>query len=239
MPAALITGAAIRVGQGLAQRLAHRGYDVALHYHTSAPDDTLDYCRRVGVEAKTYRCDFTDLPQVEELIDTVLADFKDLSVLVNCAANFIHENVEQTSLDTLERSLQVNLMAPFVLMREYKRRVNRGLIVNILDERIERALPAFAAYSVSKAGLAHLTRLAAVEWGRTVRVNGIAPGLILPPAGRGDEYLEQHKSDNPMQAYGSVDDLARALDYLLDSPFVNGEVLFVDGGESRSTMGLP
>lgn len=231
MPSALVTGAAVRVGQGLAMHLAHRGYDVALHYHSSPPEETLDYCRRAGVRARAFRCDLQDLPRVEELIGQVLDEFPDLSVLVNSAANFIQENTERTSLETLEQSLRVNLMAPFVLMREYKRRVNRGLIVNILDERIERALPAFAAYSVSKAGLAHLTRLAAVEWGRTVRVNGIAPGLILPPAGRGPDYLEQHKGDNPMETHGRVDDLARALDYLLDSPFVNGDILFVDGGE--------
>ncbi|MFQ5482651.1 MAG: SDR family oxidoreductase [Nitrospinaceae bacterium] len=232
MPAALITGAAIRIGQALAQRLAERGYDIALHHHASDPAVTLENCRAAGVRCQTYQADLTGLPAVEGLIGRVQADFPDLEVLINSAANFIQENVESTSLGTLEKSLRGNLMAPFLLMRDYKRRVNRGLIVNILDERIGRRLPAFAAYSVSKVGLAHLTRLAAVEWGETVRVNGIAPGLILPPQGQGGGYLERNRGKVPMQRHGSVADLMRGLDYLLDSPFVNGEILFIDGGEN-------
>ena len=124
-------------------------------------------------------------------------------------------------------------MAPFILMREYKKKVNSGLIINILDERILRKVSTFGAYSVSKYALAHLTELSAVDWGETVRVNGIAPGLILPPAGSSDEYLVKNASNIPTKTHGSISDILRGLDYLLDSPFVNGEILFIDGGESK------
>ncbi|QPJ61923.1 MAG: SDR family oxidoreductase [Candidatus Nitronauta litoralis] len=233
MPTALITGGAVRIGQALAQRLAHRGYNIALHHGKSDPADTLAYLDCTMVTTKAYPCDLSDLSAVESLVESVKKDFDDLEILVNCAANFIQENVETTSMETLDRTLNVNLKAPFILMREFKRLVGCGQIVNILDERIEKNIPTFAAYSVSKVGLAHLTKLAAVEWGETVRVNGIAPGLILPPQGQGPEYMEKNKGNVPMNRHGSVDDLAKALDYLLDSEFVNGEILFVDGGESR------
>ncbi len=233
MPTALITGGAIRIGQALAQRLAHRGYNIALHYGQSDPAETLVYLDSTMVTAKAYPCDLSDLSAVELLVEKVKVDFDDLELLINCAANFMQENIESTSRKTLERSLNVNLMAPFLLMREYKRLIGCGQIINILDERIEKNIPTFAAYSVSKVGLAHLTKLAAVEWGESVRVNGIAPGLILPPKGQGDDYMEKNKGNVPMNRHGSVDDLVKALDYLLDSDFVNGEILFVDGGESR------
>ena len=233
MPSALVTGGAIRVGQAMAQRLAHRGYNIALHHGHSDPADTIAYCEKVGVKAKPYTCDLNDTAAVAKLMGRVVQDFPGLSVLVNSAANFIQETVEATSLETLDKSLNVNLKAPFVLMRDFKRQVGQGLIVNILDERIEKNIPTFAAYSVAKFGLLHLTRLAAVEWGETVRVNGIAPGLILEPQGHGPEYMERNKGNVPMNRHGSVEDLTRALDYLIDSPFVNGEVMFVDGGESR------
>jgi pteridine reductase len=84
--------------------------------------------------------------------------------------------------------------------------------------------------------LEHATKLAAVEWGEAVRVNAIAPGLILPPAGCGQEYLDKNKKNVPTKTHGNVSDLTRALDYLIASPFVNGEVLFVDGGSSKSGL---
>ena len=182
---------------------------------------------------KTYPGNLTDLAFAEALIGQVTADGADVQLLVNCAANFIQENVEQTSTKTLADTMALNLMSPYLLMREYKKQVGQGMIVNILDKRITKNIPAFAAYSVSKVALEHVTKLAAVEWGESVRVNAIAPGLILPPAGHGQEYLDRNKKNVPTKTHGDVSDLTRALDYLIESPFVNGEVLFVDGGDSK------
>ena len=108
-----------------------------------------------------------------------------------------------------------------------------NLIINILDERILRSVSTFGAYSVSKLALAHLTELSAVSWGETIRVNGIAPGLILPPSGSPDEYLINNASNIPTKTHGNTSDILRGFDYILDSPFVNGEILFIDGGESK------
>ena len=166
-------------------------------------------------------------------MEQVVSEFSDIALLINCAANFIQENVEHTSTKTLVDTMALNLMSPYLLMRDYKQQVGQGMIVNILDERITKNIPTFAAYSVSKVALEHVTKLAAVEWGETVRVNAIAPGLILPPAGKGQDYLDRNKKNVPMKTHGNVSDLTRALDYLMTSPFVNGEILFVDGGSSK------
>ncbi|MGP0565835.1 MULTISPECIES: SDR family oxidoreductase [unclassified Nitrospina] len=234
MPTAIVTGAAVRIGKALACRLADRGYDLAVHHHHSQPEDVLAYAKSKGVKAKAYSVDLTDLTAAEKLIPDVLNDFPDVEVLINSAANFIQQNIEATTNETLHDTLHLNLMTPYLLMREYKRRVNRGLIVNILDERINKNIPTFAAYSVAKVALAHATHLAAVEWGDTVRVNGIAPGLILPPPGHGDEYLTRNAPYVPTKTHGKVEDIMHGLDYLLTSRFVNGEVLFIDGGESKA-----
>ena len=148
--------------------------------------------------------------------------------------NFILENIENTQTQTLMDTLHINLMTPFLLMREYRKRVNRGMIVNILDQRIMKNIPTFAAYSVSKVGLAHLTQMAAIEWGANIRVNGIAPGLILPPPWGTEEYLKREAPKIPVRNHGSLEDIVRGLGYLLDSPFVNGEILYIDGGESKA-----
>ncbi len=236
MPTAIITGAAVRLGKALACHLADRGWNLALSHNSSDPAEVIVYAEKAGVLCKTYPGDLSDVGFAEGLVAQAVSEFSDIALLVNCAANFIQENVEHTSTKTLVDTMHLNLMAPYLLMRDYKQKIGRGMIVNILDERITKNIPTFAAYSVSKVALEHATKLAAVEWGETVRVNAIAPGLILPPAGKGQEYLEKNKKNVPTQTHGDVADLTRALDYLIDSPFINGEILFVDGGSSKDRL---
>ena len=235
MPTVLVTGGAVRLGRAIVLHLAGRGYDIALHYGTSkeSAEQTANEARELGIRCETYCADFTDCNSITSLMDRVSADFSSIELLVNSAANFIQKNLEETSNRELLDTIYINLMAPFILMREFKKKVNRGLIINILDERILRRVSTFGAYSVSKYALAHLTELAAMDWGEAIRVNGIAPGLILPPAGSSDEYLVKSASNIPTKTHGNVSDILRGFDYLLDSPFVNGEILFIDGGESK------
>ena len=235
MPTALVTGGAVRLGRAIVLHLAERGYDIALHYATSkeSAGKTAHEARELGVRCETYCADFTSLNEISLLMGRVLGDFSSLDILVNSAANFIQENLEETSDRGLLDTINVNLVAPFTLMREFKRRVISGLIINILDERILRRVSTFGAYSVSKSALAHLTELSAVEWGETVRVNAIAPGLILPPAGSSNEYLIKSAPNIPTKTHGYISDVLRGFDYLIDSPFVNGEILFIDGGQSK------
>mgnify|MGYP001177597022 FL=1 len=232
MPSAIVTGGSVRLGRGMALHLAEKRYAVALHYGSSEQqaEESADEIRSYGVRCHTYACDFTDLEAVGKFMETVSADFDDIELLLNSAANFIQENVENTSTKTLIDSFNINLFTPYILMRDYKRRINRGMIVNILDERILKTIPTFAAYSMTKVALSHLTHLAAVEWGETVRVNAIAPGLILPPAGQSDDYLIRGAKQVPTKTYGTVEDIQHALEYLITSKFVNGETLYVDGG---------
>ncbi len=237
MATAIITGGAVRIGKALAERLAEKGYNIALHYNGSNPDETLDRIQKAGVRGQGYPYDFVNLKDVEDLFSRIAQDFSDIELLVNSASVFVQENLEQTATQTLIDTMHINLMSPYLLMREYKKRVNRGMIVNILDERIIKNIPAFGAYSVSKVALGHLTQLAAVEWGESVRVNAIAPGLILPPRGESGEYLQRNAKKIPVKAHGYVEDIVRGLDYLLESPFVNGETLFIDGGESKGWAG--
>lgn len=241
MPAAIVTGGAVRLGRAFACHLAKNGFDIALHYHssTTAAAEVVEEVRTCGVQCEGYACDFKNPQDVPRLMDKITADYKGVSLLVNSAANFIQENVEHTCAETLTDTLNINLLAPYLLMREYKIRINRGMVINILDQQILKNIPTFAAYSVSKAGLAHLTRLAAVEWGKSVRVNGIAPGLILPPTGENEDYLHRNARTIPTESHGTLDDLLKTLDYLIDSPFVNGEVIFVDGGESKNSSIFP
>lgn len=235
MATAIVTGGAARLGKAMACHLAARGFHIALHYNTTSPEETKTRIECHGVQCRVYARDFTDLAQAETLIEEIVKDFADVELLVNSAANFVQENIESTQTRTLRETMDINFLAPYLLMREYKRRVGRGLIVNVLDQRILKNIPTFAAYSAAKTALAHLTHQAAVEWGETVRVNGIAPGLILPPPGGPADYTRREAKKIPTRTHGTERDIVKGLDYLIDNKFVNGEILFIDGGESKTT----
>ena len=232
MPTAIVTGAAIRIGKAMALHLAAKGFNIALHYHQSEPATVIKEITSQGVSCRGYPSDLSNLDEAEQFIAKVLADFNDVELLINSAANFIQENLEETRMETLVDTLHLNLMSPLLLMRDFKRVINKGMIVNILDERVRKHISTFGSYSVSKVGLKHLTELAAVEWGETVRVNGIAPGLILPPQGGAPDYLELAVKKVPTRTHGKMENLLQALDYLMENQFVNGDTLFVDGAES-------
>ena len=232
MPTAIITGGAIRIGKAMALHLASKGFNIALHYNQSNPSGVIEEIKSHGVRCLEYPCDLVKIDEAEQLIFRVIADFHDVELLINSAANFIQENLEETQKETLTDTLHLNLMSPYLLMRDFKRHINKGMIVNILDERVRKHISTFGAYSLSKVGLKHLTELAAVEWGQTVRVNGIAPGLILPPQGGAPDYFKKAAKKVPTRTHGEIENLLQALDYLMENLFVNGDTLFVDGAES-------
>ena len=232
MPTAIVTGAAIRIGKAIALHLAEKGFNIALHYHRSEPSAVIEKIKLKGVSCLGYQSDLSNIDEAEQLIAKILGDFDDVELLINSAANFIQENLEETRVENLVNTFNLNLMSPMLLMRDFKRSVNKGMIINILDERVRKHISTFGAYSISKVGLKHLTELAAVEWGQTVRVNGIAPGLILPPQGAAPDYLEKAAKKVPIRSHGKINNLLQALDYLMENQFVNGDTLFVDGAES-------
>ena len=232
MPTAIVTGAAIRIGKAIALHLAEKGFNIALHYHRSEPSAVIEKIKLKGVSCLGYQSDLSNIDEAEQLIAKMICDFDDVELLINSAANFIQENLEETRIENLVNTLNLNLMSPMLLMRDFKRSVNKGMIINILDERVRKHISTFGAYSISKVGLKHLTELAAVEWGQTVRVNGIAPGLILPPQGAAPDYLEKAAKKVPTRSHGKIKNLLQALDYLMENQFVNGDTLFVDGAES-------
>lgn len=235
-PAALVTGAARRLGAAMALGLARRGWDVAAHYHGSADDAE---ALATAVAAEGGRCvplaaDLTDRAQVLALVDRAAAALPSLALLVNNASVFQPGRLVETEPELLDRCLALHVTAPFLLTRAFARRCGRGLVVNLLDTRVAREATAHLAYTLSKKALLDLTRLAAVDLAPEVRVNAIAPGVILPPPGAAAGYLERRAGTVPLRRVGDPAAIVRALEYLIDQPFVTGECLFVDGGEHLS-----
>ncbi len=128
------------------------------------------------------------------------------------------------------KNIQVNAWVPFVLNREFARRAREGKIINLLDSRIDGFDWTHVSYILSKHVLSVLTRMTALEFAPRITVNGVAPGLILPPPGKDHGYLDQLTDTVPLQRHGDPRDIAEAVLYLLKNDFVTGEVIHVDGG---------
>jgi pteridine reductase len=224
----------VRVGRALALALAGEGMRVVVHYGTSAAEagEVVAEIRRGGGEAVALRADLADAAQVERLARDALAAFGGIDVLVNNASVFPAQRLEETDASLWDHTLAVNLRAPFLLIRHLAAslRERRGVVVNLADLAGLQAWEAYAAHSVSKAALVQLTRVAARSLAPDVRVVGIAPGAVLPPASMDEAELARLARGTPLGRIGSPDDVVAALLYLLRAGFVTGETLVVDGG---------
>ncbi|MFW5839585.1 MAG: SDR family oxidoreductase [Planctomycetota bacterium] len=233
---AMITGGSRRIGKAIGLALAERGYDIALHYNNSdeAAGQAAEEIRRIGRECKTFQADLSDYRQVEGLVGSVVGAFGRCDVLVNNASIFEKASLAETTTDLLFRTMRINFEAPFMLTRDFAALCQgQGQVINLLDTRIRSNRATYCAYSISKKALADLTRLSAHELGPSIRVNGVCPGLVLePPEVDPDSgYLEELAERIPLRRRGDVEDVVRAVVYLIDSDFVTGQLLFADGGE--------
>jgi len=229
---ALVTGAARRLGRGVALALARAGADVLVHYRDSS-DDAAETARQValaGRHAWTIPADLADGDQADSLLPRAIAQAGPVDILVNNASVFPSNTVLDFSRDDLLDTVGVNATAPLMLSRAFAAQGRPGEIVNLLDCRIVDYDHSHAAYQLSKRMLFSITRMLALELAPDIRVNAVAPGLILPPAGADDDYLAARAHTNPLGRVGRVENVQDAVLFLLQCDFVTGQVLYVDGG---------
>ncbi len=233
---ALVTGAGVRVGRAIALELGAAGMNVALHYHGSheAAEATRRELLARGGAASLHQADLREPHAARELMERVVSQLGGLDVLVLSAASFERIAYEELDDDAFARSLQLNLAAPFALAHAATPalRASKGNIVMITCSSASVPFKNHLPYVVSKGALAHLMRTLALELAPLVRVNAVAPGTVLPPEGYPEGAAERLRASIPLGRFGSAEDVARAVRFLADSPFVTGQELVIDGGRS-------
>ncbi len=235
-PVALVTGGAVRVGRAITLALANAGYDVVVNYRSSdgPAREVVEILDEMGRRAWTVQGDLGDPETAERLADAVRAGPGRLDLLVNSAANFFSTSLLEVDAEEWDSVHDVNLRGPHLLVRACANllRESGGAIVNIADHMGIRPWVRYGHHSVAKAALVHLTKSQALALAPEVRVNSIAPGLVLPPDDMDDEALEREVSEIPLARQGSPDDVAEAVLFLARAPFVTGHLLVVDGGQT-------
>jgi pteridine reductase len=236
----LITGAAHRIGRELALGFAKDSAAIVIHYGTSesAAKQLAQEISKAGTKAFTIAADLGSADRCEGLLKLAQDLAGPIDVLINNASIFEEGKLTEITADDLNRNMMINAYAPLLLSRSFVE-LNKGrktarlpVIINMLDSRITDYDKQHAAYHLAKRTLFTLTKMMALEFAPGVRVNGVAPGLILPPADKDQSYLEKLKSANPLNAIGTVRQVAEAVRFLVNNEFVTGQVIYVDGGRN-------
>jgi NAD(P)-dependent dehydrogenase (short-subunit alcohol dehydrogenase family) len=241
MRVAVITGTAQGIGRRIAEVLASQGYALALN-DLRVPTETLSAVRALGADAIDLVGDVSDEADVARLVESVATRWGSADVLVNNAGISCISPAEQTSRAQFQRVLDVNLVGPFLMSREFGRAMlarTSGSIVNIASIAGLVGIAERSAYNASKHGLVGLTRTLAAEWGgRGVRTNAVCPGWVKTEMDESDQTSGHYTDADiagrvPQGRFASPDDIANAVAFLADSRqsgFVNGATLTVDGG---------
>jgi NAD(P)-dependent dehydrogenase (short-subunit alcohol dehydrogenase family) len=233
---ALVTGAGKRLGRAVALDLAHAGWGVAVHYQNSAADaeDVADQARALGASAITIRADLADPKTHGDLIAAAhAAAAGGLKALVNCAAMFVHDDLESLGPDLLAQHITLNTLAPTSLARAFAKTIvagERGAVVNFLDFKLASPYPDHFSYTLSKYALAGATELLARALAPRVRVNAVAPGYVLAAPGQSDADFQRLHDDTPLERGPTPEDAAGAVRFLLENPAVTGQTIYVDAG---------
>ena len=229
-----MTGGGVRLGRAIALALADSGYDLLVGYNTSPAGaaEVEAAARRAGRRAHAVSADLSREDDVVRLARVTRERFGRLDLLVNSAASFIANDLLDVTADEWDAVMAVNLRAPFLLIREAADmlRQARGAVVNVADLSALRPWTSHPHHAVSKAGLLHLTRVAARRLAPDVRVNAVAPGFVLPPDDYSADKIERTRRRIPLGRVGTPDDVVNAVKFLATADYVTGEVLVVDGG---------
>jgi len=240
-PVALVTGSAKRVGRVIAQHLADCGYRIAVHANTSL-DEAQQFANELkgqGIEASAFQADMTSEASIRDMVDKVHFYFGRIDVLVNSASIFFPTPLDELAADDVESLFQVNTFAVLTCSRFVAQRMQEqatgGAIVNIADWSVVRPAKGFSAYIASKGALVTLTKSLAIDLAAensAIRVNAILPGQVLLPEGSSDEKRQAAIDATLVKRMGEPADVAQAVQFLVESPFVTGVCLPVDGGRT-------
>jgi NAD(P)-dependent dehydrogenase (short-subunit alcohol dehydrogenase family) len=234
--AALVTGAAKRIGRAIALDLARHGWAMAVHYHHSAAEaaELVREIEQAGGRAVALQADLAREAHTHALIARAVEELGPLTCLVNNASMFEMDKIETVTRASWDAHVETNLRAPLVLSQNFAGQLPadaQGNIVNMLDQRVWNLTPYFLSYTVAKTGLWTLTRTLALALAPRIRVNGIGPGPTLPSPRQSPEQFAAQCRAMPLGRGTTLEEICAALQFILSAPAMTGQMIALDGGQ--------
>ena len=240
---ALVTGGAVRLGAAISEGLARAGWDLVVTYRSSeGPARELEgHIRRLGRRCALVWADLADPQGCAAVVRAAEDTYGRLDLVVNSAATFLSRPLEAVTAAAWDQVMDVNVRAPHLVVRAAADLLREagGSVVNIVDLSALEPWVGYPDHSVSKAALAHLTKVQARALAPEVRVNAVAPGAVLKPEGESDERWARLGETAPLRRTGAPADVVDAVLYLASASFVTGQILAVDGGRSLGATTAP
>ncbi|MBC3869633.1 SDR family oxidoreductase [Undibacterium oligocarboniphilum] len=233
---ALVTGAARRIGKHIALRMAQQGWDIVVHFGSSADDAAavVDEIRAIGRRAVALRCDLADEAATLQLLPQAVAAMGAVHCVINNASLFAEDDAHSFSYASLNRHMHVNLAAPVLLAQALHAVTPEGrqaCMINLLDQKLFNLNPDFLSYTLSKAALQCATTTLAQALAPKVRVAGVAPGITMMSGEQSEADFQQAHQVTPLGRSSTPEDIARTVCFVADSPAITGTTILVDGGQ--------
>lgn len=234
--AALVTGAAKRIGRAIALDLARSGWAVGVHYSRSGgdADGVVAEIRKAGGAAVALQADLAVEGDAQALLQRATDALGPIGCLVNNASTFRRDEVDSADRASWDAHLETNLRAPFVLVQSMARLLpvtENGVVVNMLDQRVWNLTPHFLSYTVSKSALWTLTRTLALALAPRIRVNAIGPGPTLPSERQSEEQFRRQYESTPLRKPVAVPEICEAVRFLISAGSMTGQMIALDGGQ--------
>ncbi|UCH76239.1 MAG: SDR family oxidoreductase [Rhodospirillales bacterium] len=234
--AALVTGAAHRIGRAIALDLAAQGFDIAIHYNQSreAAAALAAEIEAVGRRTALVAADLAREASSATLVAAAAEAVGPIGCLVNNASRFDLDVWDTVSRESWDVHIETNLRAPFVLSQEMARNLPEaaeGVIVNLIDQRVWNLTPYFLSYTLSKTGLWTLTQTLALALAPRIRVNAIGPGPTLKSERQSEEQFRMQWDATPLRHGATPEEIAAGVRYIISAPSMTGQMIALDGGE--------
>lgn len=231
----LVTGAANRIGKQIALYFASKGYDIAIHYSNSteaALETKKEITAKYNVDCEVFKADFLNETETINLLSAVRSQFN-IKHIVNSASIFYENKFSDSGTSDLDVFMKINFKVPYLLTKLFAQFAPEGAcVINILDTKITQNKTKHFDYLLSKKFLEVFTKQVAYDLAPKIRVNGISPGVILPPKDKDEEYLNRLTANVPLKKVGNVKNIIQSIDFLINNDFITGQIIFVDGGEN-------
>lgn len=236
---AIITGASQRIGRAIALDLSKKGWCLCLHYNDSAEEaeELAKEITRSGGRAIALHADLSRASQAEDLVPRAIEEYGEISCLINNASIFEPDDINNATADSWDKHMNTNNRAPFILSQSFAAQFrtsnnsdNSGNIINIIDKRAHHMQPNLISYTLSKAGLWEQTRLLSMRLAPHIRVNAISPGLCLRNKNQSQESFMEDVQKTPLKRTATKKEICTAIDYIMNSPSMTGQMITLDGG---------